>query len=282
MKIAAFNVIDSIDKTDLQEFENSVEFFKTKGFNVITPENNLEGNKELALKNDFERIMTRKPFLVLPTFSKRDEINFIKKPNWKKITKSQSIFCGNSFVTPFLNAITKFTPNEVLYGPNFIKNFNLNSRDSMYINLIQKASMKNNKEALELTDAKFFGKKNIVGNLIGGEITSFNEMYSTGYLPKVNKNSILLIDGIFESKEELEYIVDDLKKLKILNKAKAILICESILDNQEILEVVLSGFKKIKKANIVVGLKGMLSEEMNILRLNKEIKIDFKDNKVIQ
>ncbi|QHX36650.1 hypothetical protein [Spiroplasma sp. BIUS-1] len=282
MKIAAFNVIGFIDKSDLNDFNNSVEFFKEKGFNVITPENKIENNKEESLKLDFERIMERKPFLSLPTFCKKDDINFIKKVKWKKVTKSQTIFCGNSFVTPFLNAILKFTPNTVLYGPNFISNFNLDTKETLYVNLVQKATMQNSSSELELIDPRYFGKKIVKGNLVGGEITSFLELYQTGYISKVTKKDVLLIDGIFENREDIEEVIEKLNKFKILKKAKAILICESMMENQEVLENFLQGFKNIKKANVVVGLRGMLSEEIDILKLNQEIKIDFKNNKVFQ
>ncbi|WP_339020136.1 hypothetical protein [Spiroplasma endosymbiont of Atherix ibis] len=282
MKIAAFNIIDCVEKNDISYFENSIEFFKNKGFNVIVPENKIENNTQELIEKDFERIINRNPFIALPTFCKKDELNFIKKVNWKKINKSKIIFCGNSFITPFLNAILKFTSNEVLYGPNFISNFNLESKDKTYVSLIKKISIKKDIEEIELNNPKFFGKKIIKGNLIGGEITSFLKMYKTDYISKVTKKDILLIDGIFENKEEVKKIIFILKRYKILNKVKAILICQSIIDNQEMMEIFLSEMEKIKHANIVVGIKGMMSDEINILKLNKQILINFKEFKVLQ
>ncbi|AUB31540.1 hypothetical protein [Spiroplasma floricola] len=282
MKIAAFNIIDSVEKNDIGYFENSVEFFKNKGFKVIVPENKMTDNKQEWIEKDFERIINRKPFIALPTFCKANEVNFIKKANWKKIKKSKVIFCGNSFITPFLNAISKFTSNEVLYGPNFISNFNLESKDDTYVSLIKKISIKHDIEEIQLNNPKFFGKKIVKGNLIGGEITSFLEMYKSGYISKVTKKDILLIDGIFKDKEDIKKIIFILKRYKILNKVKGILVCQSVIDNQEMLKIFLSEMQKIKKTNIAIGLKGMMSDEINILKLNKEIIINFKEFKILQ
>ncbi|AUM62645.1 hypothetical protein [Spiroplasma monobiae] len=282
MKIAAFNIIDSIEESDINDFKQSVEFFQGKGFNVLVPNDSYTENKEQEIKEDFERLIDRKPLIAIPTFCKKNEINFIKKVNWKKISKSQTIFCGNSFVTPFLNSIIKFTNNTVLYGPNFISNFNLDSKETIYIDLIQKSTKQNKLEELNTQSAKFFGKKVVKGNLVGGEINSYIEMYSTGYINKVSKKDVLLIDGIFETKKDVEEVIEKLTKLKIINKLKAIIICESVMENQELLESFLLGFKKIAKANLVAGIKGMMSEDIEIVKLNREVIIDFKNNKITQ
>ncbi|AGR41137.1 S66 peptidase family protein [Spiroplasma taiwanense] len=282
MKLAVFHVSNFIMQNEI-EYKNSINFFEEKGFKVIRPiEEFKKFDKEIALPFEFNKVIKRDCVLALPSFCEKDTDYFLDKIDYKDISKTQTTFCGNSFVTPILNAISIKSKNPVFYGPNFITQFNLETKEELYIDLIQKLTSKEQLKYYKDENYLFHGSKIIKGILIGGEINSLIKFWNTKYSFKINQNSILFIDGIINNIDELTKILTFLDLNNVFKKVKAIIFCETILDDRVIFEMLIKKFKNINKANLVVGFSGMFSSKISIIKLNSEIKIDFKNKVIIQ
>jgi len=171
---------------------------------------------------------------ILTVIGGYNSIELLPYLNYKLIKKNPKILCGYSDITILLNGIYEKTKLITYYGPHFFdfgesKNFNytqeyfkkcLFSNNSYKIKFSKKWS--DDRWGKDQKNRKFFTNKGGIiinpgvaeGNLIGGNLCSFQLLQGTNYFPKL-KNTILMIEDIDAS--SLNWFNRDLNSLT-LNK----------------------------------------------------------------
>ncbi|AHI52873.1 LD-carboxypeptidase [Spiroplasma culicicola] len=288
MKLGLFHPSDFLTDNKI-DFQNSIDFFIEKGFTIIKPDEKSKNHgRNVGLAFEFNKMIQRKPKLVLPTYCFENTNTLIDLIDWKLVKKSNSIFCGNSYATTILNAVVSNSNNRVFYGPNFIKQFNQEQKNEYYINLIDCINSKFSKKGqynennILLNDWIFEGTKKITGNLIGGEIESLIKIWNTQYMPSLTSNSILFIDGIPEDEYEVESIISFMLHNHLFKKPKAIIFAKSLMGDQKLQQLIKERLKNNYPKNIVYGIEGMFSNNIICWELNAQTTIDFEGKIITQ
>ncbi|QEH61832.1 muramoyltetrapeptide carboxypeptidase [Spiroplasma chinense] len=288
MKLGLFHPSEFL-KDNKKEYREAVEFFKQKGFNVIEPdEKSKKYTTNVALAFEFNKMIKRNPEVILPTYCLENTNSILELIDYKGIRKTKTTFFGNSYVTTILNAIVSKTNNSVFYGPNLIRQFSSPERETTYIDLvdnltnsiIEKGEFDDDNKLIN--DWKFEGTGTVKGILFGGEIESLIKMWDSQYMPKLNSNNVVFIDGIPDDIYEVESILTFLQHKQVFSKPKAIIFAKALIDNELLKEKVAEKLDKKSKVKFVYGVDGMFSDEVTILKLNAPITIDFENKKITQ
>lgn len=129
--------------------------------------------------------------------------------DWNSIKKNPKIFCGMSDITVLCNAIFAKTGIVTFLGPVFsqfatfndnIHDFSVESFYKMLMNhkmVIPTSKIWSNDRWITQEEKNsdhfiFLNKKDFSGTLIGGNLSSFDLLFQTPYMPKANKIVLLL------------------------------------------------------------------------------------------
>ncbi|AOG60546.1 hypothetical protein SHELI_v1c05950 [Spiroplasma helicoides] len=288
MKLGLYHPSDFINDNEF-EYELAQKFFVKKGFKIIKPnEDSIKHGLNVALAFEFNKMISRKPYLVLPTYCFENTNSFLDLIDYKAIKQSKAIFCGNSYTTSILSSIFNKTGNSTFYGPNFIRQFNQVAKNEIYADLIDsitnKVSFKGNydKDNILQNEWLFDGKGEITGYFYGGEIESIIKIWNTEYIPKISSKTIFYIDGIINDRYKILSFLNFFKQKQIFSKCKAVIFAKSLVNDEELKKMVDSLLIGSKKANVVYGVEGMFSEKMIIWKLNAKTTINFSKKTIYQ
>ena len=266
---------------------------------------------------ELNEIIDQKPDLVITTIGGYNSIQLLDRINYKKIKDNNITFCGFSDITSLLLAIHTKTGMEMLYGPCYTVNMCDYGGVDEYTkeNLLKCISGKkftlkpSNYDMNEFIDWADLEKKVIKkkkkekgndwitiikgkcsGKLLGGNLTTIQNLIGTKYLPeKAFKDKLLFLEDCETNMDEFCSRLESLRIKGIFNDVTGIILGKFDLPemNNEIEAFLNDYFKDYDKpvvCNIDFGhvfpiLTLPIGRDANLECTDKKIKIELEERK---
>lgn len=241
--------------------EGAKSFLEAQGYQIDFSKNIYELNNfdtssvKSRIEDLHDSFLDEQVMAILPVIGGCSSNQLLDYIDYEIIKKNPKIICGYSDITVLLNAIFKMTGLVTYLGPNFV-NFAVKQGFEYTFKYFTKALTENN--IIEIEDSKLFSddkwyinQKNRVflenqgrkiinkgyayGQIVGGNLCSFQLLQGTKYFPDLTDKVLFLEDDdlvgknfIFEFDRNLQSLIHQPN----FNKVKGIIIGRNQLDSK--------------------------------------------------
>lgn len=150
----------------------------------------------------------------------------LDKIDYELIQKNPKIFVGFSEITVLQMAFLRKVNLVTFAGPMVVSNFSNKINKYTEENFWRTITSTTKPERITIKDIKNLSKTRIEetsGRLVGGNLSVFNALLGTEYLPEL-KNKILFLEEVNEPPYKIDRMLNQLKLNKILKKLNGIIL----------------------------------------------------------
>ena len=275
---------------DERDVENGVKYIEGLGYRTILG-NNVGKQRGYLAGTDEERVQDIHQMFsdknIRAIFCLRGgygAFRLLDKIDYKLIQKNPKIFVGFSEITALQMAILKKANLVTFAGPMILSNFSKDKNDFTEKNFWSVIT-----SSKKLKRISFFQKNilsnikfgEVIGELVGGNLSVFTSLLGTGYLPDL-KNKILLLEEVNEPPYKVDRIFNQLRLNKVFDKVSGIIL-GNFIDCEETdkkkssltLEEVFTDYFNELKIPIVSSISHGHSKKMITLPLGVKLKINL-------
>ncbi len=275
---------------DERDVENGVKYIESLGYRTILG-NNVGKQRGYLAGTDEERVQDIHQMFsdkyVKAIFCLRGgygAFRLLDKIDYTLIQKNPKIFVGFSEITALQMAFLKKANLVTFAGPMILSNFLKNISDFTEKNFWSVLTSSKKLKRISFSQKNIlsnikFGE--VIGELVGGNLSVFTSLLGTGYLPNL-KNKILLLEEINEPPYKVDRIFNQLRLNKVFDKVSGIIL-GNFIDCEETdkkkssltLEEVFTDYFNELKIPIVSSISHGHSKKMITLPLGVKLKINL-------
>lgn len=178
----------------------------------------------------------------------------LSKINWDLLKKSHSLFAGFSDLTAFQNAYYTKTSKPSITGmiATYLKEAPDQAITTSFFNILQGGD-------IDFKGLPYIAKGTASGVLIGGNLTCFESLIGTPYIPNL-KGKILLLEEVSEPPYRIDRMLTHLKNAGVFDKLNGVILgdfyqCRNTTDTtDDTVYRVLKDFFKGFKIPVMYGL----------------------------
>ncbi len=208
-----------------KELKKIADFFKTEHFHVAITENALKqptpfGATDAQKIADLEHAFTANVPIVLAMRGGYGSARLLPLINWRVLKKSPALFVGFSDLTTFQNAYYAKTGKPSLSG--FMAKSVLENNAAKTATAFWKC-LSGADFTFADCDVLSENKSTVSGTLIGGNLSCFESLIGTPYMPKL-KGKILLLEDVDEAPYRIDRMLTHLQNAGVFDKVSGVVL----------------------------------------------------------
>jgi muramoyltetrapeptide carboxypeptidase len=217
---------------DSTAIENGVRYIESLGYRTLLGKNvgkirgYLAGTDEERVEDIHQMFGDKKVKAIFCLRGGYGAFRLLDKIDYELIQKNPKIFVGFSEITVLQMAFLRKVNLVTFAGPMVVSNFSNKINKYTEENFWRTITSTTKPERIIIKDIKNLSKTRIEetsGRLVGGNLSVFNALLGTEYLPEL-KNKILFLEEVNEPPYKIDRMLNQLKLNKILKKLNGIIL----------------------------------------------------------
>ena len=203
--------------------KNIIKFFQKKGYKPTWAKNAFKKTTYLGATDkeklaDLTDAFKRNAFLIMGLRGGYGSARLLTKINWEILKKSTSLFAGFSDLTTFQNAYYTKTGKASITGILAV-----DAKQKPDTTLEQSFDNVVSGGAITFHGLPNYSKGKASGTLIGGNLTCFESLIGTPYIPNL-KGKILLLEDVGEAPYRIDRMLTHLKNAGVFDKINGVIL----------------------------------------------------------
>ena len=207
--------------------KNIIKFFQKKGYTTTWAKNAFNkttylGASDKEKLNDLISAFKKNTFLIMAVRGGYGSSRLLSQIDWEILKKSTSLFAGFSDLTAFQNAYYAKTGKPSMTG--FLAGDTKQKPDpaleESFDNIVSGGS-------ISFNGLPHFCKGKASGTMIGGNLTCFETLIGTPFMPNL-KGKILLLEDVGEAPYRIDRMLTHLKNAGVFDKVAGVILGDFI------------------------------------------------------
>lgn len=207
--------------------KNIIKFFQKKGYEASWAKNTFNkttylGASDKEKLNDLISAFKKNTFLIMAVRGGYGSSRLLSQIDWEVLKKSTSLFAGFSDLTAFQNAYYAKTGKPSMTG--FLAGDTKQKPDpaleASFDNIVSGGS-------ISFNGLPHFCKGKASGTMIGGNLTCFESLIGTPFMPNL-KGKILLLEDVGEPPYRIDSMLTHLKNAGVFDKVAGVILGDFI------------------------------------------------------